>query len=131
MLAKELATSYKVDRLAFNESFDRVLNDPKEVVFIAKNNHNIIGYCLGSIHITFYANGDVAWLEELYVKSDYRGLDVGMKLVSTFENWAKQHHAILITLATRRAESFYLTMGYQKSASYFKKQISTSSMREA
>ncbi|MBL1319560.1 MAG: GNAT family N-acetyltransferase [Methylophaga sp.] len=78
MLAKKLATSYEVNRLAFNKSFNCILNDPKEVVFITKHDQSIIGNYLGTIHTTFFANGAVAWLEELYVKPDYRGFGTGM-----------------------------------------------------
>lgn len=124
LLAKSLATSFYVDSKAFDVSFDRVFNDPKEVVFIAKQGHNTVGYCLGSIHTSFFANGEIAWLEELYVKHEYRRSRVGHKLVSTFEEWSVELDAKLITLSTRRARNFYKAIGYEESATYFKKMLS-------
>jgi hypothetical protein len=40
------------------------------------------------------------------------------------EAWAKQREARLIALATRRAASFYKALGYEESASYFRKILS-------
>ena len=91
LLAEALATSYVVDCRAFEKAFEHALNDPREVVFVAKQGEECIGFCLGSIHTTFYANGDIAWLEELYVSPEYRRSGVGKKLVSSFENSITSH----------------------------------------
>lgn len=122
-LAKALATSYVVELPAFTLSFERILADDKAVLLVAKQGVKPVGYCLGTLHTTFYANGDIAWLEELYVLPEFRRTGVGEKLVNAFERWSQQHHAKLITLATRRADAFYLSIGYQQSAHYFKKQL--------
>lgn len=122
-LAKVLATSYVVELAAFTRSFERVLADDKALLLVAKQDGKSIGYCLGTLHTAFYANGDIAWLEELYVLPEFRRTGVGEKLVNAFENWSQQHEAKLTTLATRRAEAFYLAIGYEQSAHYFKKQL--------
>jgi hypothetical protein len=41
--------------------------------------------------------------------------------MEAFESWAKSRGAALVALATRRAAPFYLALGYEESASYFRK----------
>ncbi len=42
-----------------------------------------------------------------------------------FEQWASSRESKLIALATRRAAPFYLALGYDESAIYFRKLIPT------
>jgi GNAT superfamily N-acetyltransferase len=42
-------------------------------------------------------------------------------LMNAFEDWAGRRGCVLVTLATRRAEPFYVALGYQRSASYLRK----------
>jgi GNAT superfamily N-acetyltransferase len=80
-----------------------------------------VGYLLGFEHLTFYANGRVAWVEELFVCDDHRGRGAGQALMGAFEDWARGRGCALAALATRRAASFYRTLGYQDSAAYLRK----------
>jgi hypothetical protein len=41
-----------------------------------------------------------------------------------FEEWARSHRAKFAALATRRADQFYQALGYEESASYFRKLLS-------
>ena len=120
-LATKFATSYIVQRSAFKESFTKVLIDDSAIVFVASIDEKIIGYCLGFTHPAFYANGYVAWLEEIFVEEDFRKKDVGRILINRFEEWAKLKQCSLNALATRRAAGFYKAIGYEESAIYFKK----------
>lgn len=69
------------------------------------------------------ANGLVTWVEELYVEEDYRGNKIGKALMQTIEDEGKKRNTRLIALATRRASKFYEAIGYEKSATYYKKTI--------
>jgi GNAT superfamily N-acetyltransferase len=46
---------------------------------------------------------------------------VGTQLARAFEEWAAREGATLIALATRRATTFYLAIGFEESAAYFRK----------
>ncbi|UZW15401.1 GNAT family N-acetyltransferase [Clostridium pasteurianum] len=87
----------------------------------AEYNNKLYGYCLGHDHYTFYANGCVAWLEEIMVVENYRKTGIGCSVMCEFENWAKSRGSKLVALATRRAAQFYKTLNYEESAVYFKK----------
>jgi histone acetyltransferase (RNA polymerase elongator complex component) len=39
------------------------------------------------------------------------------------ERWAQDYGAPYVSLASRRASDFYLSLGYEESATYFKKTL--------
>jgi GNAT superfamily N-acetyltransferase len=69
----------------------------------------------------FYANGPVAWVEEVFVRGQHRGCGVGRALMSAYEQWAISRDCALVALATRRAAPFYRALGYEESALYHRK----------
>ena len=88
---------------------------------VAEYNGEIVGYCLGFDHYTFYANGRVSWIEEIMVIEKLRGMGIGQAMTHAFEQWAASRGAKLVALATRRAAPFYAALGYEESATYFRK----------
>jgi len=120
-LVKLFATSFKPEKSCFLVSFDRILQDEFSLLLVAEYNNRIVGYCLGFIHDTFYANGKVAWLEEIIVKEDFRRKGIASELTKYFEQYSKSKECKLVALATRRASKFYCAIGYEESATYFRK----------
>ncbi|MEI1373764.1 GNAT family N-acetyltransferase [Nostoc sp.] len=121
VLAKTLATSFVVDPKAFRVSFSELLSSPSGHLAVAEVDKDIVGYILGFDHYTFYANGRVAWVEEIMVDADYRKMGIGRSLMQSFEGWATDRDAKLVALATRRAAKFYKALGYEESATYWRK----------
>ncbi|MEH2449456.1 MAG: GNAT family N-acetyltransferase [Nostoc sp.] len=121
VLAKTLATSFVVDSKAFRVAFSELLSSPSGYLAIAEVDKDIVGYILGFDHYTFYANGRVAWVEEIIVDADYRKMGIGRSLMQSFEGWATDRDAKLVALATRRAGKFYKALGYEESATYWRK----------
>lgn len=120
-LVEEFVSSFTLDTAKFSESYTRLLTDTSAAVLVAVSNDDIAGYCLGFVHDTFYANGKVAWLEELMVDTGRRRSGLGEALVLAFEQWARTEGAVLSALATRRAANFYGAIGYEESATYFRR----------
>lgn len=79
------------------------------------------GYLLGFRHLTFYANGPVGWVEEIIVRHQDRGQGLGRVVMNAFEQWAAEQGCALVALATRQAAPFYHALGYEESATYFRK----------
>jgi len=46
---------------------------------------------------------------------------IGSGLMNAFEAWARLRGSKLIGLATRRAAPFYAALGYEESATFFRK----------
>ena len=122
-LASDFATSFQVQRTGFDAVFEQVRDNESIWLGVADGETGVIGYLLGLDHPTFYANGRVAWVEEIMVREDYRRQGVGRCLMDAFENWTVSRGTKLIALSTRRAASFYKAIGYEESATYFRKLV--------
>ena len=120
-LAKEMATSFVPERAAFEIALADIISTDGANLNVAEVNRGIIGYCLGFDHYAFYANGRIAWVEELTVKESVRRRGVGKLLMQNFEEWSSKRGNRLVALATRRAASFYKSVGYEESARSFRK----------
>lgn len=122
-LVQRFATSFAVEAQAFAVSFQELLHTSHAHLGVAVLDDRLIGYLLGFEHLTFYANGRVAWVEEVMVQDEHRRLGVGRLLMGDFEAWALARHAQVVALATRRAAAFYTALGYEASATYFRRVI--------
>jgi GNAT superfamily N-acetyltransferase len=126
-LVQDFATSFRPERSAFDQTFTEVLDRVDTLVLVAVADlSTIVGYLLGSYHGTFFANGTVAWIEELMVNESVRGQGVASKLVSSAEEWARRVPSAYLALASRRGRDFYLRNGYEDSATFFRKVLATS-----
>ena len=124
-LARDLATSFRPERAAFERSFGQLLNRPEALLLVAGTGGRtargaVIGYLLATSHPAFHANGPVAWVEEVMVAEHARGTGVGRHLMAAAEDWARAQGAPYLALATRRAAPFYQALGYSDSAVYLR-----------
>ena len=122
-LASAFATSFTVNRAAFQHSFDIIREAEDAVLLVADDNDRIVGYTLAFTHQTFFANGPVGWIEELMVAPDSRRAGIGRLLVASIEQWARERGVTMIALATRRARRFWESVGYEPSATYMRKTL--------
>src|SRR5215208_6252170 len=99
-LARDFATSFVVDPTAFGASFSSLLADPHACLLVAEQGEQIVGYLLGFEHATLYANGPVAWVEEITVRTQHRRRGVGRLLMQGIEGWAAARGVRLVGLAT-------------------------------
>jgi enamine deaminase RidA (YjgF/YER057c/UK114 family)/GNAT superfamily N-acetyltransferase len=121
LLAGELAQSFAFSRQKFDRYYPGLLTVEDTRLLLATDGGECLGYLLGFRHLTFYANGPVAWEEEIVVRSGHRGRGIGRALMSAFERWATDRDCVLVALATRRAAPFYHALGYEDSATYLRK----------
>jgi GNAT superfamily N-acetyltransferase len=121
VLAGTLARSFPFSPAAFQMTFAALLRTEGAGLLVAVEQEVVVGYLLGFRHLTFYANGPVAVVEEIVVRDDRRGLGIGRALMGAFEQWAGSRECRLVALATRRAAGFYLAIGYEESATYLRK----------
>jgi len=120
-LVQEFVASFELQTDSFKASFNHLLQNESALVLVAEFEDELVGYVLGFIHDTFYANGPVAWVEEIMVHSEHRRTGLGGRLMESFESWSQTRGAVLSALATRRASEFYEAIGYEESATYFRR----------
>jgi GNAT superfamily N-acetyltransferase len=123
-LARDFATSFKPERAAFDATWRQLVGAPHTLLLVAEiPEHGIVGYLLGNSHLTFLANGPVAWVEELMVDGQTRRSGIGRHLMEHAEQWARSIGAPYLALASRRAGPFYLALDYEDSATFYKKTL--------
>lgn len=120
-LTQAFATSFVPSRDAFDLTLGRVLVDPDALLLVACDPLEVVGYLLAHRHATLFANGPVAWVEEVMVSEPTRGAGTGRQLMTRAEQWACEGAAAYVALATRRAGGFYRALGYEDSAVFFRK----------
>jgi GNAT superfamily N-acetyltransferase len=120
-LAAELAQSFEFSAEQFRVSYPALLAADGACLLLAADGNECAGYLLGFRHLTFYANGPVAWVEEVVVRGRDRRKGIGKALMDAFEGWAAAEGCALVALATRRAAPFYRDLDYEESAIYFRK----------
>ena len=91
-------------------------------VFVAKIDNKIIGYAYGSFNVkdkdscSFYKKGDKCfYLEEIYVKNEFRNIGAGSLLFKAIERYAKENKAKWFELSTSTKNyeevfNFYIKM---------------------
>lgn len=130
-LAANLAQSFPFSLEQFHANFPALLAADGACLLLAVHGSEQVGYLLGFRHLTFYASGPVAWVEEILVRDDARGQGIGAALMSAFESWAADTDCALVALATRRAAPFYRATGYEESATYFRKVLAAEHLDSA
>lgn len=122
VLARDFATSFEPTRTDFDRTLPLLLRRADTALLVATDAGGaVVGYLLASTHLTFLANGAVAWVEEVMVRDDCRRRGIGQRLMSAAEGWATAQGAAYVSLASRRAGDFYLALGYDASATFYKK----------
>lgn len=122
-LARDFATSFRPERAAFEATFAALVPDAGAHLLVAADGPQVVGYLLAHVHGTFLANGPVCWVEEVMVAESHRRRGVGAALLAGAEAWAAERGAAYVSLASRRAGDFYQALGYEDSATFFKRTL--------
>jgi GNAT superfamily N-acetyltransferase len=121
-IARGMATSFAPSYPTCQASLRALVGQHDAQLLVVENaSGGIDAYLLGFVHLAFYADGPVAWVEEVAVRPERRRQGLGRALAAAFEEWARAREARLVALATRRAGDFYAALGYEESAVYFRK----------
>ena len=120
-LARRFATSFVPGPADFHQHYQALIADPSACVLVVEQRGSVQGYLLGFEHLTFFANGTVAWVEEIMVRQGQRQAGLGSMLMGEFERRAADRGSKLVALATRRPPCFYASLGYEPSATYFRR----------
>lgn len=120
-LAREFGLTFLPEREAFDVALPQLLRNDDAMLLAAVVGGRVHGYLLGFVHLTLFANGPVAWVEEAMVQTGSRRQGIGRALLVEFEAWARSREAGYVAMATRRAPEFYHALGYEASATFYRK----------
>ena len=117
----KFATSYKPVRSDVDTNYPIVLgSDGSDLLVVEQGVGRVVGYILASDLPTLFANGVVTEFLELYMDEQERGKGMGRALVKWAVARAEERGVVEVTVSTRRARSFYLNLGFELTAEYFK-----------
>jgi GNAT superfamily N-acetyltransferase len=122
-LVQQFATSYRPDRAAFDRHFPLLIAAEHVDCVVGELRGQIVGYAVAFKLLTLYANGLVVELQELMVASEHRGRGIGRRLVEAILERARAAGAVEVTVPTRRARDYYLRLGFEETATYFKRKL--------
>ncbi|MFI2102100.1 GNAT family N-acetyltransferase [Isoptericola sp. NPDC019693] len=124
-LARDFATSFQPRRDAFDVALPALLGRDDTLLAVVPEPATDVplGYLLASTHLTFLANGPVCWVEEVMVDPAHRGRGLGAALMDHAERWAVSRGAAYVSLASRRAGPFYEALGYDGSATFYRRTV--------
>jgi len=123
ILANQLSESININQAIFEQNFEELIHSNIHCILVAEINQTVEGYLSGYFHKAFYANGQVAFIDEIVVDSRLRNLSIGKRLLEEFEAIAKINKSVLISLATSGAKGFYEKLGYSSKSGYYKKYL--------
>ena len=127
-LAEILAFSSPLDPAAFGPQFEAALADDHTDLLVAVDEGIVVGYLLGVVCPMFVYNGPFGFVQELCVAAEHRTRGIGTELMAEFTRRATARGVRVVALATSRAGPFYEVLGYESSATYFKKVVDTESV---
>ena len=78
-LAREFGLTFRPEREAFDEALPALLHDEDTLLIAAVADGRVQGYLLGNVHLTLFANGPVAWVEEAYANTAKIMSEIGVR----------------------------------------------------
>jgi len=108
----------KTDFIKMNENFKLMSSDSSYIILVARENDEVLGSVMGIICMDLVKECQPFMvIENVVVKSKFRGKGVGMKLMQHLENLARSrncYYTMLVSSGYRRdAHKFYEAIGYE------------------
>lgn len=120
-LLGQMGAAFEPDRAAFDTNYPKLIASPDELLLVAEEDGEVVGYALTVFSTLLYTNGLSGQLQELVVDENRRRGGAGRSLVEAVEAECVARGAAQLVVATRRAAGFYDRLGYYISADYLKR----------
>ncbi|WP_200332029.1 GNAT family N-acetyltransferase [Leucobacter sp. L43] len=115
---------------AIRQRVASLLSDSRVGCWIAEGDVRTVGLLVGDLSRRIERDGFVARLSALVVDKRARGQGIARRLVSVFEDWAREHGAAQASLSSRMnredAHAVYRKLGWTTTALTFSKDLSAS-----
>lgn len=109
------AVSHKIPKEYFERAFQAVMeNNPMIRLYILEQQGNTAGYAAIAVTFTTEGGGNTLWLDELYIKEEYRSQGLGRELIRFLKNDKSVKRIRLeITPENERAKKLYISEGFE------------------
>lgn len=119
-LLVQFAKSYSPSKEAFDVSLGGLIEDPRARFLVIEERGAILGYALGFILPTLFANGPILDILEVVIDESRRGEGLGRTLIGELLRVGWEFGCLEAVVPTRRATSFYEKLGFERTAEYLK-----------
>jgi N-acetylglutamate synthase-like GNAT family acetyltransferase len=120
-LLLQFAVTYRPERSAFDQHFPLLLRANDAELLVGLLDGTVVAYALAFRLLTLYANGPIMELQELMVDPACRNRGIGRKLVEAVVERARASGCVEVTVPTRRAAEYYISLGFTETAVYLKR----------
>lgn len=125
--SKEAPKTHKWDKDKTNNFLQSALEAPNMQVFVIESDGEITGAIVGVLTEMFMSNKVVATELAWFVSKEARGTPASIKLVKTFEKWAKQNGANYTIMGDIKGitdlDYLYGRMGYEAAETAYIKEL--------
>ena len=94
---------------------DRIINNNKNIAYVAEYNNEIIGIMSGCISAPYENFNNYAELIGLYIDKDFQGYGIGTKFKNIFEEWINENNVnkyiIGVLKDNKKAQEVYKSWG--------------------
>jgi glucosamine-phosphate N-acetyltransferase len=99
-----------------NTIFDKISNNPDQIIYVAISNGKVIGATTLLIEQKFiHDGGKVGHIEDVVVRKEYQGKGVGKKMVNTLLKYAEKKGCYKTILdCTDDLIAFYKNLGFKR-----------------
>lgn len=109
--------TFEEDKVRF--ALEKLLDDDsKGYVWTVYDKNVIIGYFIVSLGYSLEHNGQIAIIDEMYIKKSHRDQGYGKAILGAIENFCKEHGVHTVALEVEKhninAQIFFQIKGFQK-----------------
>ncbi|EAY09669.1 acetyltransferase, GNAT family protein [Trichomonas vaginalis G3] len=105
LLAEGFKTMPKIRGI--DETWKKIINDPKSPVFIAEENGKPVCACTTSLNYQLHRGGEVLYIQELSVDESARKSGAGKAILEALEKYCKEKGIVAIDLTQPPPKSGY------------------------
>lgn len=110
-----------------NDSYEKVINNPQKVVFVAEDAGKLVGFASFSVRDVIRYPKPIAELDELFVSPDYRNNGIGKLLLEAVEKKSREPGCYRIFIEShydhKSAHKFYESLDYTNYGYHFIKNL--------
>lgn len=108
------AVSHSISKENFESAFEAAINNnPFIKLYILESDGAAAGYAAIAVTFTTEGGGKTLWLDELYVKPDFRGKGLGRELIEFLKTDGSVRRIRLeITPENEKAKKLYISEGF-------------------
>ena len=97
--------------------YQNYIEDNTKFLYLTEDNNEIIGYIYGYFKKDDTSQNNIAYLDALFIKSDYRHQGIANKLIEEFKEWAIKNDCtsmeVNVCSQNTKAKNLYLKNNFQ------------------